>query len=182
MPTTHPTPKLSSSARPMARRGPDAVLLIAALLANGLMAGVWFAYSTSVMSALRRADDRTFISVMQDINETIQNPAFFLALFGALVLPAVLAWRVRQRRRLLGWVLAGLLLYVAVFAVTSGASVPLNDRLAAAGDPGRITDPSAVRAGFEDPWVTWNLVRCLLNVAAVVCLGRALVLLGRRPS
>ncbi|MBC9718202.1 DUF1772 domain-containing protein [Streptomyces sp. TRM66268-LWL] len=157
-------------------------LLIAAVLVSGLMAGVWFAYATSVMGALGRADDRTFISVMQDINEVIQNPAFFLALFGALVLPAVAAWRVRGDRPLLRWVLAGLLLYVGVFVVTSGASVPLNDQLAAAGDPAKIASPGAVREDFEDPWVLWNLVRCLLNVAAVVCLSRALAIAGRRAA
>ncbi|WP_199550844.1 DUF1772 domain-containing protein [Streptomyces sp. N35] len=165
-----------------AHRGADGVLLIAAVVASGLMAGVWFAYATSVMGALGRADDRTFIAVMQDINEVIRNPVFFLAMFGALLLPAAVAWRVRGDRPLLRWVLAGLLLYVAVFAVTSGASVPLNDQLAAAGDPARIASPGAVREDFEDPWVLWNVVRGVLNVAAVVCLSRAMVVLGRRRA
>ncbi len=174
--TQHQAPAVPGT-RPSARW-----ILIAGVVLNGLMAGVWFAYSTSVMGALGRADDRTFIGVMQDINEVIQNPAFFLALFGALALPAYSAWQLRRTGTLWRWVLAGLVLYVGVFAVTSGASVPLNDTLAAAGNPAKISDPAAVRDDFEDPWVLWNGVRFVLNTAALVCLSRALVIVGRRAS
>ncbi|WP_327355710.1 anthrone oxygenase family protein [Streptomyces sp. NBC_01304] len=163
------------------RRGAAGVVLIAATVVSGLMAGVWYAYATSVMGALGRTDDRTFIEVMQNINEMIQNPVFFAGLFGALILPAVAAWQARRagQRDVLLWTLAGLALYFAVFVVTSGASVPLNDQLAAAGNPAKIADPAGVRGDFEDPWVAWNIVRALLNTAAVACLARALAVRGR---
>jgi uncharacterized membrane protein len=56
---------------------------------------------------------------------------------------------------------------------------PLNDDLAAAGDPARIADVAAVRDHFEDPWVAWNIVRGVASTAALACLGWALVLYGR---
>jgi uncharacterized membrane protein len=59
--------------------------------------------------------------------------------------------------------------------------VPLNNYLAAAGDPARIADPATVRNHFEAPWIAWNIARTVLAAAAFGGLGRALVLHGRRP-
>ncbi|MEU8893870.1 anthrone oxygenase family protein [Streptomyces sp. NPDC048442] len=152
-------------------RGSQAVLAAAAVT-TGLVAGVWYGFACGVMPALGRSGDRTFIEVMQHINDAIQNPVFFAGLFGSPVLAAVAA---RQQRRTPAnrWVLAGLALTVLVLVVTSAANVPLNDALAAAGAPGRISDPSAVREAFEDPWVLWNTVRAVLSTAALACLWRA---------
>ncbi|MEV6396428.1 anthrone oxygenase family protein [Streptomyces sp. NPDC051907] len=147
-------------------------VLGAATLAMGLIAGVWYAYACSVMPALARSDDRTFIEVMQNINDVIENPVFFASFFGALLLTALAAWQQRAGRAR-WWVFAALALYAVVFLVTAGVSVPLNDELAAAGDPARIADPAAVRETFEDPWVAWNIVRGVLSTAAVVCLWQA---------
>ncbi|MFD9224446.1 DUF1772 domain-containing protein [Streptomyces sp. NPDC060064] len=155
--------------------GSAQAVLGAATVANGLVAGVWYAYATSVMPALARSDDRIYIEVMQNINEVIQNPAFFAGFFGALILAAVAAWQQRRSpaRR---WAVAALVLYAAVLLVTTAVNIPLNDGLAAAGDPARIADPAAVRESFEDPWVAWNVVRLVLSTAALACLWRATAL------
>ncbi|MEV0095954.1 anthrone oxygenase family protein [Streptomyces sp. NPDC050738] len=154
------------------------LVLGAALVLTGIVAGIWYAYSTSVMLALGDTGDRTFIEVMQKINDRIQNPVFFLAFFGALVLTGISYWQLR-RTAARWWVLAALVLYAVVFLLTSGVNVPLNDQLAQAGNPARIADPAAVREKFEGPWVAWNHVRGVLTVAAVGCLGRAVFLHGR---
>jgi uncharacterized membrane protein len=52
-------------------------------------------------------------------------------------------------------------------------NVPLNDALAAAGDPDRITDLAGVRAAFTDAWLRWNGVRTLTSTAALGCIARA---------
>jgi len=57
--------------------------------------------------------------------------------------------------------------------------VPLNDRLDAAGDPGRIGDLHAVRDRFEAAWVRANAIRTLACTLAFGCLAWALVLHGR---
>ncbi|MGW2019009.1 anthrone oxygenase family protein [Streptomyces sp. NPDC001927] len=147
-------------------------VLTAATVATGLVAGVWFAYVCSVMPALGRADDRVFVEVMRNVNDVIQNPVFFTPFFGALILTAVAAWQLRGTAAK-GWVLAALVLYAAVFVVTSAVNVPLNDALAAA------TDPVRARAEFESPWVAWNLVRAVLTTAGFACLLRALSVRGR---
>ena len=57
-------------------------LIFAAVLGSGLVAGIFFAFSTFVMRALGRLPQSQGISAMQAINVTVINPWFFLAFFG----------------------------------------------------------------------------------------------------
>ena len=70
------------------------------------------------------------------------------------------------------WIVAGLVLYVAVLVITFRVNVPLNDGLAAAGSP--AADPAAARTAFEGTWVRWNVVRAVCSTAAFGCLVGAL--------
>jgi uncharacterized membrane protein len=172
----------SSTVPPARGAGRSERLLVgASALATALIAGFFYAYACSVMVGLARTDDETFVVTMQAINATVRNAGFAPSFFGALLLPAVtvlVLWR--RRSPAVPWVLAALVLYAGAFAVTMGISVPLNDELAAAGSPDSIDDLAAVRAGYENPWVLWNLVRTTLSTAALVALLRALPLTGRR--
>lgn len=149
------------------------LVLGAATVTTGLMAGSFYVFSCAVMPALGRSDDRTFIEVMRNINDVIENPVFFAGFFGALLLTAAAAWQQRRSPGPRGWALAALAVYAVAFLITSGVNVPLNNALADAGDPARIADPAAVRDRFEDAWVTWNIVRALLCTAALALLLRA---------
>jgi uncharacterized membrane protein len=152
----------------------------AALLTTGLMAGVYYDWAVSVMPGLARTDDRTFVYVMQEITEAIQNPVFFLGFFGAplLTLGALLLERRSGAQQAVRWIWAALGLNVLAVVVTIAFNVPLNDELVRAGNPDEIGDIAAVRDRFEDPWVAWNIVRTLVATAALACLGWALVLHG----
>lgn len=149
------------------------LVLGAAAVTTGLMAGSFYVFSCAVMPALGRSDDRTFIEVMRNINDVIENPVFFAGFFGALLLTAAAAWQQRRSPGPRGWILAALAVYAVAFLITSGVNVPLNNALADAGDPARIADPAAVRDRFEDAWVAWNIVRALLCTAALALLLRA---------
>ncbi len=159
----------------------ESLLVGASALATGLMAGFFYAYACSVLVGLAQVDDRTFVATMQSINATVRNAGFAPSFFGALLLPAGTALVLARRRSpATRWVVAALLLYAGAFAVTMGLSVPLNDELAAAGDVDAIADLGAVRRAYEQPWVSWNLVRTVLTTAALGALLRALTLTGRR--
>ncbi|WP_406110439.1 DUF1772 domain-containing protein [Kitasatospora purpeofusca] len=163
-------------------------VLATATAATGLMAGLFFAFDVAVMPGLAAGDDRTFVTAMQHINASILNPVFGAVFVGALAVPAVGTWllhRSGQRAATL-WTAVATLLYLAALVLTSAVNVPLNvplnDRLAAAGDPAAVTDLAAVRAAFEPTWTTANIARTVLCAAAAVALTRALLLLHRRPA
>ncbi|MEU3462544.1 anthrone oxygenase family protein [Streptomyces sp. NPDC006733] len=182
-PNTHPTSPAPGRAPlpPGPARRSAGTVLGAATVATALMAGVFFSFDVAVIPGLGRGDDRTYIGAMQNINVAIENPVFFLAFFGALVLTGVAALQQRRlgRRAVLGWVLASVALYVVALLVTMGGNLPVNDELARAGDPARIADPAAVREKFEQTWIALNIVRTTVCTVAVGCLGRALFLYGR---
>jgi uncharacterized membrane protein len=149
--------------------GWGAAALVAAVITNGLMAGLFAAYSYAVMPGLGRSDDRTFVEAMQQTNAAILNGWFGLC-FGGAVLFAAAALLLHLGRPGVPWIAAGLVLYVAVLVVTFRVNVPLNDALAAAGP-----DLAAARAMFEGTWVRWNVVRAVLSTGAFGCLTWALV-------
>jgi uncharacterized membrane protein len=160
-----------------------ALSLIAATMSMGLMAGVFGLYAHTVMPGLGRTDDRTFVGAFQAIDRAIINPWFLAGGFvGALVFTALAAvlHLPADRRSVLPWIAVALVLYLAVFVITVGVNVPLNDAIKAAGDPDRIADLAAVRERFDEArWVRWNNVRTVASTAAFGCLAWALVLFGR---
>ncbi|MGV9777606.1 anthrone oxygenase family protein [Streptosporangium sp. NPDC003464] len=154
--------------------------LAASTLTMGLTAGLFYSFACAVMLGLSRTDDRSFISAMQWINVKILNGWFALAFAGALIL-TIAAGALHLSgggRPVLPWIVAGLVLYGVVLVVTFTVNVPLNDQLAAAGDPAAIADPAAVRQAFEAKWVRWNTVRAVASTAAFGCLVWALIVHG----
>jgi uncharacterized membrane protein len=100
-------------AQPAVRQASAALrvpLLVAATVTTGLMAGMFFAYSFSVMPGLARVDDRTFVLAMQHINHaTLESATFQLTFSIALVLlgaAAVVHYRLGLRTAT-WWILTG---------------------------------------------------------------------------
>jgi uncharacterized membrane protein len=157
------------------------IVLGAAVIAMGLLAGLFYAFDIAVMPALTAADDRTLVDAMQQMIDKIENPFFYLTLLGAPVLAAVALAQARRSGspKTAGWIIASLAFYTVMLVVTFSFHFPLNDDLVKAGDPDRIEDLAAVRDDFLTPWVVWNIVRTLASTAAFGCLVWALVLRGR---
>ncbi|MFD3544790.1 DUF1772 domain-containing protein [Streptomyces sp. NPDC058655] len=155
--------------------------LIAATVAMGLVSGLFYGFSVSVMPGLRRTDDRTVIEVMQRINVAILNGWFVLGYIGAFLFTAVaLALHIpSDGREVLPALIAALVCYVVSMGVTNKVNIPLNNALEKAGPVGRIADPAAVRRAFEGPWARANVWRTLLCTAAVGFLAWALYLHGQ---
>ena len=138
--------------------------LLAATLTTAMMAGLFYAYSCSVMPGLRGADAAVLVEVMQRINRAILNGWFALCFAGAALFGAVAVILVALDGD--GVVLVpasvGLVLYLAQLVVTGRLNIPLNNGLDAAG----TADPAAARETFELPWVRWNNVRTVLCALA----------------
>ena len=97
-------------------------LILLCALGSGVVAGIFFAFSTFVMKALGRLAPEQGISAMQAINVTVINPWFFGAFFGTAVGSIVLAIFAY-----LNWGTSGALYLVAggvlcVRACTAGAA------------------------------------------------------------
>jgi uncharacterized membrane protein len=157
------------------------IALGAAVIAMGLVAGLFYFSSIAVMPALTAADDRTLVDAMQQMIDKIENPAFFLVFLGAPALATVALVQARRSGtpKTAGWIVAGLALYTVMVVVTFAVHIPLNEDLQQAGDPDRIENLAAVRDDFVSPWVAWDIVRTLATTAAFACLTWALVLHGR---
>lgn len=155
----------------------QAIVLVAATVATGLVAGLFFAFTYSVMRGLGRTDDGTAVQAMRAINAAILN-VWFLGIFaGALVLliiAALLMWSEFAVGALTA-LLVALVGYLATLAITGRVHVPLNVALAAA-RVDTAADLHRARAGFERRWARWNTVRTLTSVAAFVAAALSLLL------
>jgi len=155
--------------------------LIVALLASGLLAGLYYSYAVSVMPALGAFDDRTFIDVMNKINVVIVNPPFMLTFLGSVGFTALAgAFCLKpDARPVLIWVGIGLALNIVSLIITSTINVPLNNKLATAATSTTPADLAMLRDQFESVWVRWNVIRALANTAATGVLAWALALAAR---
>lgn len=149
----------------------ELVLLLAATVTSGLLAGAFLLYAHTVMPALHSADDSAFVDMFGRLDRAIVNPLFMVTGFlGAPVLTVLAAVFADGGTR--WWIVGALVLHALMIAVTSAVNVPLNDALKAAPHD---ADPSAVRAAFgERRWRRWNLLRVVLSIAATALLAYAL--------
>lgn len=151
------------------------VLKLFSALGCGLVAGVFFAFSTFVMSALARLQPTQGIAAMQSINITAINPLFMTALFGTagacvfLAISSLLKWHQPGA----AYLLVGSLLYlVGTVGVTIAFNVPLNEALARV-EPGS-TDGANLWASYLANWTTWNHIRTVAALAAAASFTIAL--------
>ena len=138
-----------------------------ATLGSALMAGLFFTFSNTAMTAFGKLPPVTGIAAMQAINVWILNPIFGLVFFGTSVLSVLLiVVAVLNLSQAWAWpLLAGALSYlIGSLLVTMIFNVPLNDRLAAS------AAETAEAASFWDEylrvWTAWNHVRTVLSLAA----------------
>ncbi|AZM47184.1 DUF1772 domain-containing protein [Streptomyces sp. WAC 06738] len=158
--------------------------LFAAVLTTGLSAGLFYVWSYSVMPGLARASDRTFVESFQQMNRAMMNGWFALTFGGAFVLlllagGLLLGADGDQRSKPLPWLVAALVLYVAMLAITFAINVPMNNELDAAGAVDQIKDLAGLRERVEDRWVRWNNVRSVVMVLSFGSVSWALLQYGR---
>lgn len=145
------------------------LLTLAAAIGSGLMAGLFFTFSTFVMTALSRLPPEQGIAAMNSINVAILNATFGIAFFGtaALCLGLGVTGALRWSEPGSAWLLLGSLLYLAgVIGVTIIFNVPLNNALAAISPAS--PEGAALWTRYLAEWVPWNHVRTLTNIGALL--------------
>lgn len=154
------------------------VVLVAATVVTGLLAGFFYAFAHTAMPGLARTDDRTYVGGFQGIDRAVYNPWFMSTFVGTPLLVAVaLVLHLDEDRPTLLLLVAALVVAVGTVVVTAAVHLPLNreiQEVALDGDG----DVGAARARFEERWVRWNVARTATSVGAFVLVAVALARTG----
>lgn len=140
--------------------------LFAAIILTGLSAGLFYAWSVSVIPGTRKLLDLTYLETMQSINREILNPAFFLIFFGSLILLIISTVQQYQTGPTF-WILltASLTYLIGTFGVTAFGNVPLNNSLDVLQiselNPDQITN---LRLRYEIKWNRLHMIRTVFSV------------------
>lgn len=151
------------------------VLTLLSALGAGLMAGLFFAFSVFIMSALGRLAPASGTAAMQAINVAILNPVFFVVFFGTAAVSLLLgvAALIQWSEAGGAYLMAGSLLYlIGNITVTVAFNVPLNEALAAVTPTSAEASPVWTR--YLSVWTAWNHVRTLACLASSACFIMAL--------
>lgn len=150
-------------------------LTLLACLGCGLIAGVFFAFSSFVMKALARLPAAHGIAAMQSINVVVLNRWFLGVFMGTALLSAIaiVVALLQWQRTDAAWLLAGGVLYLAgCFLVTIACNVPRNEALAKCKP--EDTDSIATWIQYVTGWTRWNHVRMVGSLAAALSFALAL--------
>ena len=153
------------------------VAAFVAAIGCGLVAGIFFAFSSFVMPALGRIPAEQGINAMQSINVAVLNASFLSLFVGTGVICLALlagsyAWWDGPSGKLL--LLASLFYLVGCFGVTRAFNIPLNDALAAARPA--TPEAAALWVHYLGRWTMWNTVRTVAPTASMALFVAALLL------
>lgn len=146
------------------------VLLWFSALGCGVMAGVYFAFSAFIMTALDRLGPAAAMAAMNAINRVILRSAFmplFLATSAAALGLAVMApfhWGEAET-----WpMLLGAVAYIlGMFLCTFLCNVPLNEALGETEAAGGAAGPAWTN--YLRRWAGWNHLRTVSSAVATAC-------------
>lgn len=151
-------------------------LTLGSTLGCGLIAGVFFAFSSFMMPALARLPPAEGIAAMQSINVVVLNRSFlsvFVGTAGAcliLTVVSTLSWSEAGSKLRIA---ASALYLIGTFLCTMTRNVPLNDALE------RVSPETAMAAEmwsrYVPAWTTWNTVRTVAALASAALFTLALV-------
>lgn len=150
-------------------KNPLFLLTIAAMLGCGLMAGVFFAFSTFVMNALECLPPNQGISAMQAINSVVPGSIFGAAFFltPIVCLLTMIVAFIKWENPAGYYVLTATIIYlITTLLVTIFFNIPLNNLLAEI----QTSSPDAgdIWSKYLTDWSLWNHVRTVGAVISTV--------------
>ncbi|ANF52779.1 hypothetical protein A0O34_20670 [Chryseobacterium glaciei] len=146
------------------------ILLIVTAVLTALIAGLFYAYSCSVVLGLGKLSDTEYLKAMQSINREILNLVFFVSFMGTAVLLPISTFLYRAQNPVFILLLLATLTYlIGVFGVTIVGNVPLNDQL----DKFDIVNSTKegikqMRDNFENRWNFLNNIRTVFSVISIL--------------
>jgi len=145
--------------------------LLGSVILTGLSAGLFFAWSVSVIPGTQKLMDATYLESMQSINRAILNPLFYTVFFGPFLFPAVSSFfAYSTNKTAFALFLAAALIYaIGTIGVTALGNIPLNDQL----DILNLTEMnskqrSAFRTDYESKWNQFHSIRTAFSLLVFV--------------
>ncbi|MFC0270416.1 DUF1772 domain-containing protein [Metabacillus herbersteinensis] len=146
------------------------VIIILINIGIGLNAGLFFVFSTCIMTALSNIRSDKGISAMQAINIYMLNP-FFAIVFGGtaflciiLIVIELFYWNGLSSILIL---LGSSLFLIGTISVTMLFNVPLNDSLAKVRTD--TSQSTIVWSNYLIQWTKWNHVRTIAALFSMLC-------------
>ncbi len=171
----HHRPPARSLSRTTVLPSPTEVIHLVAIVSNGLLAGIYLAFSVAISPALVTLDARTHVHASVAINRAILNPVFLSLFIGAPISTCAAAILSAGST---GW---GLIVSIGASAcallalgITVTANVPQNRAL----ERTPTTDQAQVIAAsnrFAHHWGRANDVRAAACILATLTLGWTMV-------
>lgn len=148
------------------------LVLVASGILTGMLGGLLFAFSVSVIPGLRELNAKKHIAAMQRINVKIINVGFMLTFLGPSVLLPLATFLHRDSASFPALLTASALHIIGVNGVTIVGNVPLNERLATVSvDTLTEMEAEQIRRGYHgqgSPWMRLHHVRTLAAIASTV--------------
>ncbi len=146
------------------------VVLEIAVVACGLVSGIFLTFSDFVMKSLAAANPAGGIESMQIINRKVYKSVFMVLLLGMSALsPFLIGYSLLYvSGSAFAWIVAGGASYLAgVFLVTVFCNVPMNKRLDAMDYSS--SDAASYWKTYVTNWSFWNHIRSISSGASSVC-------------
>ena len=146
-------------------------VLFGSVVLTGLSAGLFYAWSVSVIPGTQKIADATYLETMQSINRAILNAPFFLIFFGSMIFLSISSIYQFHNKGITFWLLliSSILYLLGTVGVTGIGNVPLNDKLdmlkLAEMNSGKMAE---FRKFYEASWNRLHLVRTGFAVISFV--------------
>lgn len=153
------------------------ILIQFSIIAYGLLAGVFLAFSDFIMRSLAKTSGVGGVEAMREINREVFRWVFMVLFIGMPPVSVFIAvyggvWIGEQPGMLM--TMAGLVYFFGCFAVTVFRNVPMNNALADM-DLGLETTKDYWNGTYLPRWTFWNSVRTLACAASALLLLNALL-------
>lgn len=144
-------------------------VLFGAVVLTGLSAGLFYAWSVSVIPGTEKVADASYLETMKAINRGILNPAFYTIFFGSIIFLSIGSIYEYHDNKITFWLmLASSLLYlIGTVGVTALGNVPLNNQLEVL-NLGELGTSKLVefRRFYETNWNRLHLIRTVFAVTS----------------
>jgi len=144
-------------------------ILFGSVALTGLSAGLFYAWSVSVIPGTQKVADLSYLETMQSINRAILNPAFYLIFFGSILFLSISTAYEFHDSKVTFWLLlsSSIFYLVGTVGVTSLGNVPLNNQLDALELVSMSTNKIAeFRKFYESNWNRLHLIRTVFAVVS----------------